>query len=466
MDLQLRISGPDYELLRQHLLPPDGKEAVAVALCGRFETSSLTILLVHEVTLIPYDECYSREPDYLQWPTERIRPYFEHINKRDFALLKIHSHPNGYNQFSRTDDESDVEFFESAFGWAINDKPHASAVMLPNGEIFGRFVFNTLTFKAIGKISIAADVIMSYAKRNDKYVDEFSLRTIQAFGEATYQRLKHLCVGVVGCSGTGSPTIEQLVRLGVGKVILIDPDTVELKNLNRILNSTRADALAGIPKVEVLAKKIHEFDLGTAVETFQTNLYDDVAVLKSLIKCDIIFGCMDSVDGRYLLNQLCTFYLIPYFDLGVKLEANGSGGITKICGTVHYLQPGKSSLLTRGVFTMDDLKAASQMRKNPEEYENLRKNSYIKNVNVNSPAVISVNMQIASHALNEFLNRIHAFKSEPPAYYAASTIDITESYIVNSHESDFEVDSYLKKKCGRGDIVPFIEIPELSYEIH
>ena len=170
---------------------------------------------------------------------------------------------------------------------------------------------------------------------------------------------------------------------------------------------------------------------------------------------------MDSVDGRYLLNQLCSFYLLPYFDLGVKLEADGLGGIKQICGSVHYIQPLKSSLLTRGVYTMEDLRASSQFRKNPEEFENLKKNDYIKNINVNNPAVISVNMQIASHAVNDFLNRIHPFKSEHPACYAASTIDISSGYIVNSNESDFEVDTYLKMKSGRGDILPFIEMAEL-----
>ena len=242
---------------------------------------------------------------------------------------------------------------------------------------------------------------------------------------------------------------------------MVDPDTVELKNLNRILGTTMEDALKQSPKVETIEKAIKHMGLGTEVESYQTNLYDDIQSLRALVRCDVVFGCVDSVDGRHLLNQLCSFYLIPYFDLGVKLEANGSGGIKQICGSVHYIQPFKSSLITRGVYTIEDLKASSQYRKNPEEFENLRKNSYIKNVNVNNPAVISVNMQIASHAVNEFLNRIHPYKSESPENYAASTLDITEGYVVNSNENDFDVDGYLKKKSGRGDISPFIEMPEL-----
>lgn len=465
MELQLRISGYHHDILKQHLLPSDGREAVAVALCGRYSDNQAEILLVHDLTLIPYNECFSREPDLLHWSTKRIQHYFETIGKTDLALLKIHSHPGGYERFSSTDDISDNEFFNSAFGWSTNNKPHASAVMLPEGKMFGRFFFNDLHHEHIDKIIVSGDIIQNFSNDARASNSDFALRTIQAFGDKTYQLLSNMVIGVVGCSGTGSPVIEQLVRLGVGKIVLIDPDIVERKNLNRILNTTSRDVEKGSSKVLTLEKAIKKIGLGTIIETHQVNLYDDTDCLKALIKCHVVFGCMDSVDGRHLLNQLASFYLLPYFDLGVKLEADGSGGINKVCGSVHYLQPFKSSLITRGVYTTQDLRASSQIRKNIEEFENLRKNAYIKNVNVNNPAVISVNMLIASHAVNEFLNRIHPYKSDHPSSSAVSTIDITEGYILNSSESDFEQDAYLKKKSGRGDMVPFIEMPELQYDV-
>lgn len=462
MALQLRISGLHHEILKQHLLPEDGREAVAVALCGRYNNGDEKILMVHDLTLIPHNECSTREWDLLCWPTERIVPYFERIAIKDLAILKIHSHPGGYEQFSNVDDVSDHEFFDSVFGWATTSEPHASAVMLPEGKIFGRFFYDDLHHEPIDSVSIAGDILHQYKRQHDHVVDEFALRTIQAFGEKTYKALKGMVVGVVGCSGTGSPLIEQLVRLGIGKVVLIDPDTVEFKNLNRILHTTTENAEAHAPKVEVLSNAIKAMGLGTQIETFQTNLYDDLNSLKAIARCDVVFGCMDSVDGRHLLNQLCSFYLVPYFDLGVKLEADGKGSVDRICGTVHYIQPGKSSLLTRGQYTMEDVRASGQFRQNPEEYEELRKEAYIKNVNVNNPAVISVNMQISSHAVNEFLNRVHPYKAEMPDRYAVSTIDITEGYIVNVAESDFETDAFLRKKIGRGDMIPFIEMSELS----
>lgn len=462
MQLQLRFSGFHYDVLKEHLLPADGKEAVAVALCGRYFDGHEHILMVHDLTLIPHNECSNRENDILCWSTEKIRHYFERISQSDFAILKIHSHPGGYDNFSDTDDRSDHEFFDSAFGWATTSNPHASAIMLPDGKVFGRCFFSDLHYEPIDRILVSGDTIELFTNNDYSNVPAFAERNVQAFGEKTHQILNKLSAAVVGCSGTGSPIVEQLVRLGIGKIVLIDPDVLEEKNLNRIINATKSDAEIHLPKVSVLSTAINRIDLGTQVQEYQVNLYDNIEALKAIAKSDIVFGCMDSVDGRYLLNQLSTFYLLPYFDLGVRLEADGTGGIEQICGTVHYIQPGKSSLISRGLYTMEDVRAAGQYRKNPEVYEDLKKNAYIKNVNVNRPAVISINMQIASHAILDLLNRLHSFKTEAPASYAMSTIDMSSCYMVNVHETDLPVDTFLRSRIGRGDITPFLEMPELN----
>lgn len=457
MQLQLKVSGIHHQQLVDHLFPSDGLESVAVALCGRHSQLNGETLLVHEIFLIPDEDCQERSVGRLQWPTEKIIPFFKRLAHTDLAILKIHSHPGGYSQFSDTDNESDAEFFGSVFGWTESDAPHASAVMLPDGSFFGRFFYPDGSYKFIDKTSIIGHTIVVNELIVVDGKHSFAQRTIQAFGQKTYNLINSLTIGVVGCSGTGSPTIEQLTRLGVKKLVLIDPDCVEHKNLNRILNTSTHDANERKPKVQAMVDAIKLMGLGTETESYQFNLYDHLPALEALASCDVIFGCMDSVDGRHLLNQLCSFYLIPYFDLGVKLEADGFGGIRKICGSVHYIQPGRSSLITRGVYTMEDLRASAQVRQNPEEYASLQKNAYIKNINVNSPAVISVNMQISSHGINEFLNRLHPYKAEDCSGYSLSTIDITENCLINVSEDFFETDVYLRKKTGRGDIVPFVE---------
>lgn len=459
---QLRILERHYEDLRKHLLPGDGKEAVAAILCGRHEDDARSILLSHEVILIPHAEC-ERDSNFIKWKTTRVLPFFERVEKDNFAIVKIHSHPGGYPQFSEIDDQSDATFFSAAFSWSETDSVHASLIMLPDGKIFGRVFSRNMQTKPIDRISIAGSLIRTWDKANEEdnqeANDEFALRTIQAFGEGTYRRLKKLRIGVVGCSGTGSPVVEQIVRLGVGELVLVDPDPVELKNLNRILNTRKADV--GKAKVDVLDAAMKAVDLGTVITAHPKSLFDSRKALNDLIGCDLIFGSMDSVDGRNLLSRLTNFYLIPYFDLGVRLIAGDGGTVKTVVGSVHYVQPARSSLLTRHVYTHERLSAESLRRVDPERYKELVKQKYIEGVDVDRPAVISINMIIASVGVTEFLNRVHPFKDDPADAYARVMIDCCGSCIENTPEHKFDQDADAIRWAGRGFCRPFLRMPEL-----
>lgn len=464
MKYQLRISGDIYSKLQQHLFPGDGKEAVAVVLCGRHERDGLSILLTHELLLVPHDECV-REVDRVSWKTDVLLPFLEKASnpRKNMAILKIHSHPGGYPFFSEVDDKSDSELFSSIFGWCETDSVHGSAIMLPEGRIFGRVFTPQLESFPFDKVSVAGDEINIWEHNSFSYsTEDFALRTAQAFGEGTYTKLKRLKVAVIGCSGTGSPTIEQLIRLGVGEVILIDPDVVEHKNLNRILNTTREDADSKRFKTDVISEHIYRVGLGTKVVSYPFNLYESSIALKELITCDIVFGCVDSVDGRHLISQLTNFYLLPYFDMGVKLDADGKGGIDKISGTIHYIQPGKSSLLSRGQYTKQRLFEEGLRRQDLDEFQRRLKAGYVSNADVDRPAVISINMQISSMAINEFLNRIHTFKNEPARNYAQVSMDFTDGSVCNVSENDLPIDYYQLMWAGRGDMTPFLRMIELS----
>jgi hypothetical protein len=466
MRYQLRLHGGHYQKLRDHLFPGDGKEAVALVLCGRYEDDNYSILLGHDVLLIPHDEC-ERDEHFVKWKTQRALPFFEKVERYNFAIVKIHSHPTGYPEFSAVDDESDSAFFPAAFSWSETDSVHASLIMLPDGKIFGRVFTKSMQVRPLDRVSIASDFIQiwddSASEPVSKEQDGFAERTIQAFGDGTYNRLKKLRIGIVGCSGTGSPTIEQLMRLGVGEIVLIDPDAIELKNLNRIINSRKRNI--GQRKARVLAKTVRSVGLGTGVKAHAKSLFGGIVVLNDLIKCDVIFGCMDSVDGRHLLSRLTNFYLIPYFDLGVRLIASKGGSVRTVVGSVHYLQPAKSSLLSRGVYTHERLAAESLKRTNPERYAELVKQKYIEGVDVDRPAVISINMLISSLGVTEFLNRIHPFKDDAANHYGRVMMDCCAGCIENIAEEEFSMDVDSMQWAGRGYCKPFLRMPELDNKI-
>lgn len=449
----LRLTEAQHGVLRRHLFPGDGCESVALARCGRLMNGSQQILCIHEILLVPNELCEIRTPDQVTWPPDVGRELFQKAAAKSMAVLKIHSHPQGYPDFSERDDLSDSCLFESIHGWCDDGRPHASAVMLPNGEIFGRIIDSQGEFHRIGRIAVAGDDIRFFDAESAADPDETQLRTMQAFGEGTTRLLKSLSVAVVGCSGTGSWVIEQLARLGVGELVLVDPDLMEAKNLNRIVGSRAIDAHGKRPKVETLRENVCAMGTGVEVTVLGEATYSQT-VARRVAGCDIAFGCMDSVEGRDRLNRIATFYTLPYFDLGVRLDGDGMGGISNVCGNVNYLIPDGASLLSRGCYSAESLRNDVLRRTNPDQYEGLLAEGYIKGAKVESPAVVSINGFCATMAVNEMLARLHPFRDEPNQRFRRQQFDLVNSFW--NQIEDSVACPLLSKFAGRGDMIPFL----------
>lgn len=284
-------------------------------------------------------------------------------------------------------------------------------------------------------------------------------RTAQAFGAGTVEFLSNLTIGIVGVSGTGSVVAEQLYRLGVKRLVLVDDDYVEERNLGRILNSTVFDAQNYINKTEMLKQAYDRIGMGTEVIAVPTVVATADAIRK-LSQCDLVFGCLDSADGRMYTNRLCTFYTIPYIDMGVKLKAD-NGVISEISGAVRYIVPGEASLYSIGVYTCEQVESEALRRDDPVAYRERLKEKYIEGAQEGSPAVICVNMQIASLAVLEFLNRIHEYRDTPNADVEVLNINLLEPAFPQP-EAPSGQDTTLRKYLGKGDCAPLLDMPSVG----
>ncbi len=459
----LTATSDQHQDLVRHLFPGDGKEAAAIALCNRRAGSFRHRLLVQEILGIPHDAYAIRSSTQVSWPTEYIEPWLNMAEERNMSVVKFHSHPNGNLEFSEIDDLNDYKFLPAVMGWIESDIPHGSVVVIPDGKMTGRVISNDKTFIPISTISIVGSDLLFWHSQYSHPLPEFTESHAQAFGEVTTRTLGNLCAAVVGCSGTGSITIELLHRLGIGTLFIVDDDTVEDRNLNRIIHTTRKDAEEHRFKAAVLAEAIKKSGLNTKVIAITKNLWDP-EVVRLVAQCDLLFGCMDTVDGRFLLNTLASCYLQPYFDVGVRLDAIPSGPergrIREVCGSVHYLQPGKSSLISRGLITMKAVAAAGLKRCDPMAYRQQLKDGYIKGVNENRPAVFSVNMSLASRMINDFLSRLHPYReqSNDEIAWIEESLSSLELFL----EPESEPCRILSNIVGRGDMAPLLNLPELS----
>jgi|ERR1700733_2890902 len=459
-DYALRITSEQHEILRTHLMPSDGNEAVALALCGRRSGDERHVFVARKIFPVPYASCSVRTPDCVTWPTEAVEPLLREAFGRGQAIIKFHSHRADYRQFSSTDDQSDETLFTSISSLLGDGLPHASVIMLPDGSYIGRAVKDGLEFEPLSTITVIGDdIIIRTETVNLPRQEAAGKRNQQVFGKGTIARLRTMSAAVVGCSGTGSLVVEQLARLGIGKLVLVDPDFVEEKNLNRILNTGKEDAYLAKPKVFALASAIARMGLGQEVLPLPMNLITRKAV-SEVAGCDVLFGCTDGAEARHVLNRLATFYSMPYFDVGVRLDADGQGGISNISGTIHYLRPGGSSLLSREVYAMEQVEAEELRRTNPEMYRARRDEGYLRGVQEDRPAVINVNMFFASLVVHEFLSRLHPFRNAPNSSYAIVRGNLMEPFLAT--EPDGEPCARLQRHVGRGDVEPLLDRPDLS----
>jgi hypothetical protein len=454
----LRMTEEQCAALKAHLLPGDGLESVAIAVCGTRFGFGRYIHCVHSIHLIPVEACSQRTPIRVSWSVSAALPAINEAIRRGCSLLKIHSHPEGVEKFSTFDDESDRTLFTAISNIADGTVKGMSAVMTPDGHLFARAVSAEGDFTP-AHVTVVGDGILFFGREEVADGDEATQRTRQAFGDKTTAMLKSLRIGIVGCSGIGSWIVEMLARLGVGELVLVDPDSIERKNLNRIVNSMAADAESGAKKVHVFERAIAAMGLDTKVHARPTDLAHR-EVVEHLASCDILFGCVDSADGRELLNRIGSYYTVPYFDVGVRLDADGTGGISQICAAIHYLLPGGSSLLSRGVITANQVGAEAMRRTNPEQFAALAKEGYVHGAAVGAPAVISLNGFAASHAVNEMLARIHSFRLDDNSEFRYQNLSLRDGAWLRI--LDGPPCRVISRKLGRGDCAPLLDNPALS----
>jgi hypothetical protein len=419
---------------------------------------------LRELYGIPYAEYSERTATRVTWPADFIAPMLDIAAAEKLSVVKVHSHPTGYGAFSLTDDKGDRQLLPMIRDWVEADVPHGSVVVLPDGQMFGRFLKGAGDLEPIDCIAVAGDDLhFWYADMGNAKLPDFVASHAQAFDDGTIERFRRLSFAVVGASGTGSPTVEQLMRLGAAEIVTVDDDHMEERNVNRILNSTMEDVKQKRPKVEVLEEAARRTGLGTRIIPLKKNLWDP-EVIREIAQCDILIGCMDTVDGRYLLNALAAYYAIPYFDIGVRLDAikdpKGKARIREVCGTVNYLQPRRSSLVSRGLFSMSDVAAAGLRRNDPAAHDRQVEDGYIRGIAAHRPAVISVNMVASGLAVTELLARLHPFREEPNSAYAAVTFSLASMEFF--YEAEEGICEILSAKVGFGDTEPPLGLIELA----
>ncbi len=158
-------------------------------------------------------------------------------------------------------------------------------------------------------------------------------RQLRIIGEELQRRIRHYKVAIFGIGGLGSYVSYLLTCLGVGELVLVDFDRVSIPDLNRqILYDYQS---VGIYKTIIAYRKLSKFVNDTSICCINTKIFEDSGLIHEIVKkVDIIFDCLDNIDSRLVINDLCLRYRKPMIH----------GGVSELRGQVIFL-PGDGPCL-------------------------------------------------------------------------------------------------------------------------
>ncbi len=155
---------------------------------------------------------------------------------------------------------------------------------------------------------------------------------LPGFGETAQLRLRAGRVLVVGCGGLGSPVLYYLAAAGVGQIGLMDPDLVEISNLQRQILHATPDI--GRPKVDSAIGRLRALNPHVRFTSHAEYLTADNA-RELFAPYELILDCTDNFAAKYLISDTCVALKKTFIH----------ASIAGFCGQVLTVCPGQTACL-------------------------------------------------------------------------------------------------------------------------
>jgi hypothetical protein len=393
---EIRISDTQYRELHRHLFPGDRDEHGAVLRAGLCQEGDIVRLLVRDVIPAQFGSDYVKShigyraltPQFIHKQItscrdERLVYLAVHNHDSDqevaFSQVDLHSHERGYPALL------DIAKGMPVGALVLGKNAMQADLWMPSGE---RRSLSTCTIvgKSIKRLRPARIQVNGSSPMHD--------RQMRMFGKAGQVILQQSKIAVIGLGGVGSIVAEYLARLGVGHVVLVDDDHMEVSNLSRVVGATTEDAISERVKTEVAKRHILEAAPNIQVETITEDTAKE-SVATRLRMCDYIFLAADSMRARLLFNALVHQYLIPGTQMGAKVRGEPDGSILDAMSAIRHVRPGQGCLWCNGFIE------PTQLAMEVKTEEERRAQAY--GTQEPNPSVITMNAVAAAHAVNDFL---------------------------------------------------------------
>ncbi len=403
------------EAARGHLLRQDGQEDLCFALWRPSQGSERRTALIQSLIMPEDGERHvhgnaSFEPAYF----ERALGI---AAAEGAGLALLHSHPKGRGWQGMSDDDVTAEQGHAGAVRGATGMPFVGLTIAGkdsawSGRFWDRIAPRKYQRFDCGTVRVVGDRLTT------TYMDRLApppratraqVRTVSSWGAHRQRDIARLRVGVVGAGSVGGFIAESLARTGFEDVILIDYDTIEEKNLDRLLYATAKEV--GSLKAEKLAEHLREC---ATAERFTADpiiaaVYEE-AGYRAALDCDILISCVDRPWGRQVLNLIAYAHLIPVVDGGISVRTNRNGELVKADWRAHTATPGRKCLECIGQY--DSGLVATEREgflDDPSYIENLERNHPLRS----SENVFAFSMACASQQFLQMLALILAPLDQP-----------------------------------------------------
>lgn len=143
----------------------------------------------------------------------------------------------------------------------------------------------------------------------------------EPIGTAGQKKLGRSKIGIIGVGALGTNMSSLCARAGIGSLILIDNDHVELSNLQRQMLFDEGDI--GAPKAQRAAEKLARINSEVKIEAFVERL-EEGNFADLLGECDLLLDCTDNFATRFLLNEQALKLRMPWVYSGVTASSGQS----------------------------------------------------------------------------------------------------------------------------------------------
>lgn len=422
----VRFLQKTYISMREELLQ-DENERICFAFGHRVESPQRLVMLVTDVLFFDNDTYKCMSPGSLVLNGKAKGTAYDMYARSSFPLIiNAHSHPFSREDvwFSAVDDADD----RREMGWIASELPKAKRHygnpdrVIALSMVFGQTAIDARVytgnlqrpFRPVDLIEVVGEQLTLVVPSSTKQwamtgvEREFLDRQLRAFTSGAQAVLSRLKVTVVGVGGIGSLALQGLVHMGFRNITIIDTDDIEWSNGNRLILWSQRNV--GARKVEVPKQYYESHFPGVTIDAICAPL-ESMRAVSAMKDSDILIGGLDNQGARVFLNDIAVQFLIPYID-GATAIARKEGALSlaarsaaTIPGTTPCMQCSERILYL-------DKKELSMHFSDAETKSHLRAQGYIKDApEEKAPAVLPLNMLVASAILFEVMNLVHGFQS-------------------------------------------------------